>query len=174
MKRGKFFTQTQTREGPWPSSFGCIMLVLMSIFFLAAILYPALCSVLEWKHNAYINVAIFAVGAVATFIPFVLELPDPEYERWKKSKVCRRKWYARHWLNLVPLEASSALQFGIAIHAALDVLYKSDWDLDAAITCWREQPLAPDVKRTSGVGELIIREYHDVYINQDMEALQCN
>ncbi len=98
-------------------------------------------------------------------------IPAKDFTEMSSFIVCRRKWYARHWLNLVPLEASSALQFGIGIHAALDVLYKSDWDLDAAVECWREQHILPDVKRTSGVGELLIREYHDVYINQDMEAL---
>lgn len=103
------------------------------------------------------------------------ELPgEPEAKDFTEVSsfiVCPRKWYARHWLNLVPLEASSAPQFGIGIHAAFDTLYKSNWDLDAALEVWKGHTLISDANRTRGVGELLIRGYYKEYLSQPLVAL---
>jgi len=99
------------------------------------------------------------------------DLPTKDFSELSCAIVCLRKWYARHWLNLVPLQASAAPNFGIWIHKALDEMYKNDWSIDAALEQWAKAQLLPDEKRTSAIGELILKAYHLEYVSQRMEVL---
>ena len=78
---------------------------------------------------------------------------------------CKRKWYYRFWLDLVPFTSPTALEFGIAMHEALDALYKNDFNLDAMLARWEEvkDTFKPDMKRNQESGERILRDYYDEY-----------
>lgn len=76
---------------------------------------------------------------------------------------CPRKWFARHFLGLVPTAKRSAPQFGIAIHAALDAWYKADRDQKVMLDEWSKQDLPTDPIRTRGRGALILAAYHEKY-----------
>jgi len=85
--------------------------------------------------------------------------------------LCKRKWYARHFLSIVPKAARPPLDFGIALHEALDVMYQTKFDLEAVLEKWHSLKFEADMKRTSMVGELMLKSYHTQYCEQNMEAL---
>lgn len=85
---------------------------------------------------------------------------------------CKRKWFYRHFLGLVPRAASSAPHFGIWVHHALDIMYKSGWDLDTALEEWNKAELPPDLIRTKERGFEILKKYHSHYKGYPWEHLQ--
>jgi len=99
------------------------------------------------------------------------ELPSKDFSEISSYVVCERKWYARHWLNLVPIEMSAAPAFGISMHKAWNEMYKSGWDLDAALAVWNAESFGPDSLRTQGLGETILRAYHSEYLTQPLKIL---
>jgi len=100
-----------------------------------------------------------------------LSVPSKDFSELSCYIVCPRKWYARHWLDLVSNRKSAAPTFGIWIHRALDVMFKSGWDLEAALDEWNKAELATDSLRTSALGIAILKAYHLEYVSSGVESL---
>ena len=80
--------------------------------------------------------------------------------------LCKRKWYTRHILNLIPRTPRPPLSFGVALHEAWDTMYQTEFDFDAVMARWKELEFEEDVKRTKFTGELILKAYYKKYKDQ--------
>jgi len=86
---------------------------------------------------------------------------------------CRRKYNYRINRGLVPRTAQTAPSFGKSIHLALDSWYQ-DKDIEKAIGIFKAdypEDLTVDDKRTHKMGEWILRNYHEKYLDQPYELL---
>jgi len=84
---------------------------------------------------------------------------------------CKRLWYYRHWMDIVPIRTPVALLFGQHIHAALNEMYENGFSLDAALDYWNKITLPSDTVRTKLLGERILSAYHEHYKNQQIKVL---
>lgn len=86
---------------------------------------------------------------------------------------CPQKFYWRHIRHLVPDKgASYALEFGKAIHSALEVFYKGGTVAESLSIFLDEYTLQGDSKRTPELGLLILSDYFSKYLPEQWKVLQ--
>ena len=101
------------------------------------------------------------------------KVSEYDYTMMSTFLTCRRKYKFRHVEGLVPMVTATPLAFGGAIHTALDEWYKSK-DTDKAVEIFKgtyEENIEVDNKRTHRMGEWILRNYNDKYLNQPCKTV---
>ena len=97
-----------------------------------------------------------------------------DYTMMSTFLTCRRKYKFRMVDNIVPKIPAMAPEFGRCIHKALDNWYKSKDPNRASdeFKAMYHEELSLDDKRTHQMGEWIIHNYHEKYIDQPFEVLE--
>lgn len=99
-----------------------------------------------------------------------------DYSMLNTYQVCQRRFYYRHVRHLVTSRRQTPLEFGSAIHAALDTWYKEGDEAKALgdfRRVWEEKggDSTDDVKRTGELGIKIIRGYCKKYAQEPFETV---
>ena len=88
-------------------------------------------------------------------------------------QTCRKKYYYRMVKNLVPNTVAPALEFGKAIHLALEAYYKNGCNLEMALDAFTHNyaDREGDDRRTIENGIKVLRGYAEVYKNEPFKVI---
>lgn len=96
-----------------------------------------------------------------------------DYTMMSDYQLCQRRYRFRHVEGLVSDHRQYAVEFGGAIHKALDSWYK-DKDVNKAIEIFKadyEENPNEEPKRTHAMGEWILKNYNEQYKDQPFKVL---
>lgn len=96
-----------------------------------------------------------------------------DYSTLSSFQTCRKKYYFEHIRNLRPRLKGVALEFGGAIHEALDLYYANGKNMQEAIVLFKTkyQDREGDEIRTISNGEKLLHHYEEKYRSEPFKVL---